>query len=283
VDVSYFRRWFGNFTVTDNTLVAPSDFSQFSIVAPTDPRLPGGGGYTVAGLYNVSPAKFGQTANYITLANNYGAMVQRYQGVDVNASVRAKGGLTLQGGLSMGSTLTDACEVQAKLPEITLASGFGDPFAVNPTSPYCRNATPYLVQAKGLGTYRIPKVDVQVSAGIQSTPGPVVAANFNATNAITQPSLGRPLSGNAANVSVNLIEPNQVYGDRLNQVDMRISKIFRFGSNARLNAGFDLFNMFNSSAVVAQNNSYSPTTTTWQQPQTVVSARLVKVSAQFDF
>ncbi|MES1255746.1 MAG: carboxypeptidase regulatory-like domain-containing protein, partial [Acidobacteriota bacterium] len=210
VDVSYFRRWFGNFTVTDNTLVAPSDFSQFSIVAPTDPRLPGGGGYTVGGLYNVSPAKFGQTANYITLADNYGTMVQRFQGVDVNATVRGRGGLTLQGGLSMGSTLTDACEVRAKLPEITLASGFGDPFAVNPTSPYCRNATPYLVQAKGLGTYQIPKVDVRVSAGIQSTPGPVVAANFNATNAFTQPSLGRPLSGNAANVSVNLIEPNQV-------------------------------------------------------------------------
>ena len=84
-------------------------------------------------------------------------------------------------------------------------------------------------------------------------------------------------------MSVNLVEPGLLYTDRVNQVDLRISKIFRFGANGRLNAGFDLFNMFNSSAVVAQNNSYSPTTTTWQQPQSIIPGRLVKFSVVFDF
>ena len=37
----------GHFHVTDNTLVGPEDFTQFSMVAPTDPRLPDGGGYTI--------------------------------------------------------------------------------------------------------------------------------------------------------------------------------------------------------------------------------------------
>ena len=46
VEVGYFKRWLQNFTATDNTLVTAGDFTPFSITAPSDPRLPGGGGYT---------------------------------------------------------------------------------------------------------------------------------------------------------------------------------------------------------------------------------------------
>jgi hypothetical protein len=79
LDAGYYRTWYGNQFVTDNRAWTAADFDQFSITAPVDPRLPGGGGYTVAGLYNIKPAKFSVAAdNYITFAKNYGKQVRRW-------------------------------------------------------------------------------------------------------------------------------------------------------------------------------------------------------------
>jgi hypothetical protein len=58
-EVGYYRRWwpmYDGVDITDNLAVDPSAFGQFSVVAPVDPRLPNGGGYTVSGLYNITPA-----------------------------------------------------------------------------------------------------------------------------------------------------------------------------------------------------------------------------------
>src|SRR6266850_1178479 len=72
VDVSYFRRSYGNFRVTDNRVLSPSDLDKFDVTAPSDPRLPGGGGDVVRGMYNLKPAKFGLASdNFVTLASNY--------------------------------------------------------------------------------------------------------------------------------------------------------------------------------------------------------------------
>jgi hypothetical protein len=50
-------------------------------------------------------------------------------------------------------------------------------------------------------------VDVQVSGTYQTKPGPLVLAIYTATNAQIAPSLGRNLSGGAANVDVHLLSP----------------------------------------------------------------------------
>ena len=51
VNAAYYRRWYRNLLVTDNQALEPTDYSPYSVPAPVDPRLPGGGGYTVSGLY----------------------------------------------------------------------------------------------------------------------------------------------------------------------------------------------------------------------------------------
>ena len=47
VNVGYFRRVFGNFFVTDNRATRTADYDTFSVTAPADSRLPGGGNYTI--------------------------------------------------------------------------------------------------------------------------------------------------------------------------------------------------------------------------------------------
>ena len=264
VNVGYFRRWYGNFTVTDNLAVAPTDYSPFSVTAPIDPRLPDGGGSLITGLNDLNPNKAGQVNNYFTLASDYGTQLEHWNGIDVTVNARPGRGTLLQGGLSTGRTMTDNCDVVAKID--------------NPSTRFCHVETSFLTQVKFLGSYNVPKADVQVSGTFQSIPGPQILATYVATNAQVAPSLGRSLSGNAQNVSVALVEPGTMYGDRLNQVDLRVGKILKFGQT-RTAVNLDLFNAFNQSTVLTVNNNYA----SWLQPLSIVSARLVKISVQFDF
>jgi hypothetical protein len=263
VEVGYFERWWSNFQVTDNRAVSPSDYDPFSFTAPVDSRLPGGGGFVVNDLYDLRPAKFGLVDNYITAASNFGDRTQRYRGVDVSVQARLRNGLTFQGGTATGRTITDQCDVT---PD-------------SPSQRFCRVVPDILTQFKALGAYTVPKVDVQLSATFQSKPGAQLAANYNVPNAVVQPSLGRPLSGNAANVSVNLVEPGTLYGDRINQLDFRVAKVLRYG-RTRTQVGLDVYNMLNSSAIQTYNQTFGAS---WLTPTLVLPARFMKVSAQIDF
>jgi hypothetical protein len=265
-DFSYFRRWYGNQTVVDNQSVSASDFDSYSITAPANSRLPDGGGYVISGLYDVNPAKFGQTSNITTLASNFGSQTERFNGVGLTVNARLQNGLLLQGGMDLGTMTNDTCELRRALPEIA------------PLNPFCRTEDSTR-QFKLLGSYTVPRADLQLSGTFQSLPGPQIAANFTASNTLIAPSLGRNLSaGPAATVSVNLVEPGTMYGERLNQLDLRVAKILRFGQT-RTTLQFDLYNALNVDTVLTQNNAYA----TWQRPQSIILARFAKFGVQFDF
>jgi hypothetical protein len=280
-DVSFFRRWYGNFTTIDNRAVTPDDFTSFTVTAPADPRLPDGGGGTVT-LVDLNPSKVGQVDNFVTAAGNYGKQTENRQGVDVTVNARPGSNMFLMGGVSTGRTAVNSCEVLAALPEMRLQNILPTLVLFNTgvlPMEHCDLESPFLTQLKMLGSYTIPKIDLQVSATIQSVPGVQLAANFNAPNALVQPSLGRPLSGGAANVTANLVEPGALYGDRINQVDLRFAKILRFGRTRTL-LNLDLYNVLNSNPVLTENVTFG---TAWRRPQTILPARFIKVGAQFDF
>src|SRR5207244_2033969 len=232
------------------------DYAQYSITAPRDPRLPGGGGQVISGLYDVSPSLAGQVNNYVTDSRQYGEWGQYFNGVDVTLNVRTRGGLTLQGGTSTGQTVADNCAVRANLPELNVGIGAGlVGSTVSPTSPYCHVAYGVLTQLRGLTAYTIPKIDLQVSGVFQSKPGALLSANYAVPNTVVAQTLGRLPSGNVTNVTVNLVAPGSMYGDRLNQLDFRVAKILRSG-RTRTTIGVDLYNVMNSSAILTYNNVF---------------------------
>jgi hypothetical protein len=282
IEVAYQRRWFNGFTLNDNLLTKSSDYSAYSITAPRDSRLPDGGGYVISNLYDVSPALSGQISNLVTDSASYGDWYQYFSGVDVTLNVRTRGGLTFQGGTSTGQNVADACAVRASLPELNVGIGGGlVGSTVSSTSPYCHVAYGVLTQLRGLGAYTIPKIGLQVSGVFQSKPGALLSGNYAVPAAVVAQSLGRLPSGNVTSVTINLVEPGSMYGDRLNQLDFRAAKILRFG-RSRTTVGVDLYNVLNSSAILTYNNVFVPNGP-WLQPNSVLTGRLARISAQFDF
>src|SRR5207245_323246 len=106
------------------------DYTLFNLSVPADARLPNSGG-TVTGVVDLNPAKFGQVDNIVTAARNYGTMIQRWNGVDASLNVRPQNGMFFQGGISVGKTLTDNCEVAAKVPETLLATTTATGYTAN--------------------------------------------------------------------------------------------------------------------------------------------------------
>ena len=130
----------------------------------------------------------------------------------------------------------------------------------------------------------IPKIDVQVAATVRSDQGGDLGANWAAPNSATV-GLNRPFAGIAGStVTVNLIEPGTLYGDRVNQIDLRFAKILRFG-RTRTNVGFDIYNLTNAAPVLSYNQTFvlNQAVSTWLRPTSVLQARFVKFSAQIDF
>src|SRR4029453_18930016 len=250
VTAGFHRNSWGNWYVVDNRSTSIGDYTPFSIRAPLDPRLPGGGGYTIGGLYNLVPAKVGLVDELAQSSRNFGDQIENWEGVDLSVVARLQNGLTVQGGTSTGRRLADGCAVRAKLPELgtgpipgptggatnssvtaNVTALGGGAYSLSPNNPYCRIEEPYRTDFRGLASYIVPKVDVQLAATWASIPGDSLRADFTVTNAWIaagpQP-LGRPLTG-ALN-QVNLIAPATMWGERRNNIDMRVAKILRFGT-----------------------------------------------------
>jgi hypothetical protein len=281
VEFGYYRRSFDGFTLNDNQLLSPTDLTEYSVAAPSDPRLPNGGGYTISHLFDVVPTKFGQVDNLATLAHKYGKEYQHFNGFDFTVSLRASA-FTFQGGTSTGQNVADACDVRANLPEVSVNIGAGlVGSTVSTTSPYCHVAYGWLTQFRGVGTYTIPKVDATVSAVFQSKPGALLSANWAAPAATIAQTLGRSPSGNVPNVTINLIEPGSLYGDRINELDLRFAKNFKFGGRRAMVAA-DLYNALNANPVLTYNNSFTPGGP-WLQPNSILTGRLARFSTEFSW
>jgi hypothetical protein len=296
LNVGYFRTWYGGFLVTKNMAVTPADFDSYCLSLPVDARL-ANGGQQLCGFYDIKPALFGVTDNLRTQASNYGKRIENYNGIDVTLTMRFAQGGYVSGGVSVGRTVTDACDLIKKVPEAlfgvdsqvsntvpgTLSSG-----TANSWSPaqFCRVSQPWSAgtQAKFLAVYPLPW-GLQASATYQNIAGIPYTATYPAPNAQIASTLGRNVGscrGAAtcnANVNVELVAPNTRYEDRLQQVDLRFTKRFQV-ERFTLRGNFDIYNVLNGSAILSENTGYG---VQWLTPYETMGGRLFKFSTQFEF
>jgi hypothetical protein len=285
VEVGYHRRWFDGFTITDNLASTAADYTQYTFTAPTHPDLPGGGGYPVTSL---NPRmNFSAANNYTTFASDYGEMYQYWHGFDVNVNARMRNGLLIQGGTSTGRGVRDNCEITAKVPELLLAAPPAAPVWSQPGA--CHVDEPWLTQVRGLATYTIPRADVQLSGSFQFKPGTLgIGGNDAATNGqslnanyvVTSGVAGIPLLNNQQ--TVNLLVPGEKYGEWVNQVDVRVGKIFRFGRTRTLVA-IDMYNLLNSNPGLTYQQGFVGAGTTWLYPSSLLMPRFFRFNATVDF
>jgi hypothetical protein len=289
MEVSYNRRSWSNFFTTQNRALTAADYNTVTLIAPQNPLLPGGGGYPVTFLTRNTRSALGATDSYYTTDSDFGDETHYWHGVDVSFNARMKNGLVLQAGTSTGRGVNDTCAIETALyggPQVLIGAD---------RTPACNIAEPWLTNVRGLASYTVPKVDVLVSAIFRSQPnaqpGNGVATNgasrpatYRMTAAQFQQATGVALRTGLATQDVNIVMPGSVYGDRVNAVDMRFSKILRFAGK-RANVGVDLYNMFNANTPTTYETVYDPATNgaRWLQPTAVLSPRFVRVNMQFDF
>jgi hypothetical protein len=289
-DVAYSRRSFYSFTVTDNLNRNPSQYDAWSINAPSDSRLPGGGGYPLTIYTPTAAAAAIPAQNYITWETDFGPARDAYwQGVDFTLNARMRQGLILQFGTNTGRRRDDSCAT-ATLIDTPDWRTSGPPVFGVPTN--CRSNPPYQTTIRGLATYTIPRVDVLVSTAIRSQPPLQLVANWPVPNTLVVQLLGRVPPGGTlgGNTNVALLDDDhRLYADnRRTQLDLRVAKIFRFGKT-RLDVGVDGENLLNTNYATTYDNTYQYSAGntamggTWNNPTAIYTPRFVRLNFTVNF
>jgi hypothetical protein len=253
---TYYRRDFQNIQYTTNTLVDPFlDYTPFTITAPRDARLPGGGGEAIT-MYNINQNSLGVVNNVLTWST---ANTRIYNGFEVSVNGRLPRGGFVFGGITTERTATNNCADLANSNPNNLR--------------FCEQVPPFKAIYKASGSYPLV-YGIQLSGSLQARPGLIYAANYTFNSAIA----GVPLTG-GGNLTVNLVDPATSYYDYVTQVDVRLARTFQFGRR-RAQAFVDVFNVVNASTVLSGNHAFG---TNWLLPQSIVNGRRVQIGARLDF
>jgi hypothetical protein len=274
----------------------------YGIVAPIDPRLPGGGGYLIRGLTNNAAigALPGGQGN-VTLIRD--ELEYTWAGIDTNFVLRARGGVRVSGGTSTGRSLRNTCLVTTDAPDVKGRDG-------SQGGGGCNIWRPFQTNVRANASYTVPFIDVLVGAVFQYRPGTVRSANLTYSNAdaVWEPGdadrAGTQFFGNtttSTTATTNLLDWGELYGEGLRLWDLNFAKNIRFAGK-RVNFGVNVYNLFNSDAATGYQNTYTafrladgtwvaddPSTpdvvevNDWGRVNGVTQPRFMRFTVSFDF
>jgi hypothetical protein len=270
ITAGFHRRQFYNLDVTDNLNLSPEEWTAFTIVAPSDPRLPNAGQPIT--MYSLNANKVGTPTDNLRTYSNINHTT--YNGFEVSANARFSRAL-LFGGVTTDRRASTECDGSTNAAGLSARD--------NPNSlRFCDSIPPFRTTFKLSGAYQLPW-EFQLSGTFQATPGPDVDANFPVTAAIA----GRPIIGTTGgqnSITVNLIEPNTLFLDYRKTFDLRIARNFRF-DRYRVQPFADIFNVLNLGTVTRVNETFgaNPATNAWLAPQAIQDGRYVRFGLQMSF
>jgi Carboxypeptidase regulatory-like domain len=281
-----------------------NQYDFFKVVAPANPGLPGGGGYTVRGIANPKLTFPVGQPSAVTIMDD---LEYTWNGVDTNFVWRGPYGIRLNGGTSTGRGVRDQCRGSltvaggsvSELDQPNVKAREGNPPACNPYTRWESNV-------RGTASYTIPKADVLVATVFQWRPGLERMALWTvpkeqviwesnsasrATLACTGAQAGQVgcfvpqgTTVTATGYQVNLLDPGDLYTDGYWLFDVKLGKNIRFAGK-RLNLGVDIYNLLNNDVVRGYENTFpfSATGVAWGTPNTLLSPRFARLSVAFDF
>jgi len=296
-EFSYTHRTFSGFFVTEdlNRSVA-TGYETYTLTAPLDSRLPGGGGYLITVYTPTAAAAAIPAKTYLTSESDFGAeRDSHWDGFDITFNARLRSGLVASIGSSTGRAVVNTCATATKYNQVTTGLVNTE---LGPDPRGCNNVEPFQSTIRGLASYTIPKIDVLISATVRSQPPVLLAATAGTTaqwqvpNTVIQGVLGHLPAGALANGTTTISigdNVNRIYGDsRRTQVDMRFAKVLKFG-RTRSDIGIDLFNLFNTNYATAYNTTYVYNTDNvarpagWGTPTALYVPRFVRLNYTIDF
>jgi hypothetical protein len=246
VMVAYFGRRFWDLYTTVNDAVPPTAYTPVTITNPlTNEPLT---------VYNQDPATRGQVRNVLKTIPD---LRQRYHGVEFQFNTRLSRS-TFFGGLTIGNNHGDQDGGNLNNPNVRI-NNQGD---IGFDAPY---------QIRGGFSYTLP-AEVRLSGSLRAASGLPQTRTYVVTT--TQvPGLTQVTQ------DVQVAERGEFRYPWVNLLDLRVTKVFRFG-NARFEPTADLFNVFNNNAVT---NAVQTVGSSLGRPSAIVMGRLLRLGGRVTF
>jgi hypothetical protein len=246
VTLSYFRRRYQNLTAVVNVAVSPADYTPLQITNPLDG--------TALTIYNQTAASIGRVDNLLI---NSDALRQEYDGAEVTFNRRFTQGVTLFGGVTVGSNKA-ATSASTNPNDLLNASG------------YDLLDSRVIVNVSGI--YQLPwKIDV--SSHLAHYTGQPLRRIYTLTPAIV-PQLRQTTQ------DVLLLPTGEVRKPDQTLLDVRLGRRFGAARGATIEPLVEVYNLLNENASVSEVETVG---TALGRISRNIDGRLVRFSVKVSF